>query len=81
MVFQIGGYTSMNERNSNVKLSPEQQEELLRMLMNRFEKNTSRHEGLGGPKYKQDWKRMPKSYGRSMKWKEPAASRILSVVI
>jgi hypothetical protein len=40
-------YKSMNNINSNKKeLSPEQQEELLRALKARFEKNMNRHKGL-----------------------------------
>jgi hypothetical protein len=36
----------MNTMKSNMKLSPEQRDELLRTLKTRFEKNMSRHKGL-----------------------------------
>lgn len=36
---------------------------------------------LSGPKYRQSWKLVLKSCGRSMKWRELAASRISLVMI
>ena len=36
----------MNDRNSNMELSPKQREELLSALKARFEKNRNRHKGL-----------------------------------
>ena len=68
--------------NSKKTLSSEQREELLLALEVRFEKNMKRHKGL-------DWAKVQaklvanhvKNCGRLMKWKQPAANQMLSVMI
>jgi hypothetical protein len=63
------------------KLSPEQRDELLKTLKTRFEKNMNRHKSLDWTVCRQNSRRILKNYGRSMKWKSPAVSRMWLVMI
>ncbi len=67
---------------SNKKeLSPERREELLGALKARFEKNMHRHKGSEWAKVEAKLDASTEKCGRSMKWNERAANRILLVMI
>ena len=61
------------------QLSPMDRAALLKALQARFEKIMNRH--TIGQVCKPDWKLIPKNFGRFMKWKEPAANRMLLTMI
>lgn len=63
-------------------LKAKQREELFSALQARFEKNMNRHKGLEWAKVSRRAREAnPENCGRSMKWKEPAASRMSLVLI
>ena len=61
-------------------LSSEQREELLDALKARFEKHMNRHKGLAWAKVQARLEANLNDCGHSMKWKERAANRTLSVM-
>ena len=64
------------------ELSTEQREELLSALQGRFERNMNRHKGLEWAKVRAlSWRLILRNCGHSVKWKELAANRMLSVMI
>jgi hypothetical protein len=62
-------------------MKAKQREELVKTLKARFEKNMIAIKVLNGLRYKQGWKLILKNCGHSMKWKVPAANRMLLVMI